>query len=57
MAATAGSALQVLAGEQFSVHGRYRQFLLLTWLGEQPGTLIEALQRLGLALAVDTVRR
>ncbi|HCV39848.1 MAG TPA: GntR family transcriptional regulator [Pseudomonas sp.] len=57
VAATAGSALQVLAGEQFSVHGRYRQFLLLTWLGEQPGTLIEALQRLGLALAVDTVRR
>ncbi|MEN5301202.1 aminotransferase class I/II-fold pyridoxal phosphate-dependent enzyme [Pseudomonas sp. TWI628] len=55
--ATAGSALQVLAGEQFSVHGRYRQCLALTWLGDQPGALIEALKSLARALAFDAIRR
>ncbi|PVZ39109.1 GntR family transcriptional regulator [Pseudomonas sp. CC120222-01a] len=57
VAATAGSALQVLAGEQFSVHGRYRQFLALTWLGEEPGALIEALEGLARGLAFDAIRR
>ncbi|MBO9549428.1 GntR family transcriptional regulator [Pseudomonas sp.] len=57
MAATAGSALQVLAGEQFSLHGRYRQHLALTWLGEQPKALVEALESLAGALAFGTIRR
>jgi hypothetical protein len=49
--------LQVLAGEQFGLDGRYRQFLALTWLGEQPKALVEALERLGRALAFDAIRR
>ena len=57
VAATAGSALQVLEGEQFSVHGRYRQFLALTWLGEQPKALIKALENLARGLAFDAIRR
>jgi len=57
VAATAGSALQVLAGEQFSLHGRYRQCLALTWLGEQPKALDEALQSLARALSFDAIRR
>lgn len=57
VAATADSALQVLEGEQFSLHGRHRQFLALSWLGEQPGVLIEALERLACALALDAIRR
>jgi DNA-binding transcriptional MocR family regulator len=57
VAASAGSALQVLAGEQFSLHGRYTQFLALTWLGEQPKALVEALENLARALAFDAIRR
>ncbi|RAS22252.1 MULTISPECIES: aminotransferase-like domain-containing protein [unclassified Pseudomonas] len=57
VAATADSALQVLAGEQFGLDGRYRQFLALTWLGEQPKALGEALERLARALAFDAIRR
>ncbi|MFJ4064347.1 aminotransferase class I/II-fold pyridoxal phosphate-dependent enzyme [Pseudomonas sp. NPDC089996] len=57
VAATAESALQVLAGEQFSAHGRYRQYLALTWLGEQPKALNEALESLARGLAFDAIRR
>ncbi len=50
-AALAGSALQALPGDWFSVQGGYSQWLALAWLGEHPGPLNEALQRLARALA------
>jgi len=50
-AALHGSALHVVAGEQFSLQGRYHQYLALTWMGEQPEALHEALCLLGQALA------
>jgi DNA-binding transcriptional MocR family regulator len=57
VAATADSTLQVLEGEQFSLHGRHRQCLALTWLGDQPKALVEALESLVRALAFDAIRR
>lgn len=57
MAATAGLELQVLPGEQFGLYGRYRQYLALTWLGEQPEALAEALENLAGGLAIGAIRR
>jgi len=48
--ALAGSALHALPGEQFSLQGRYRQYLALVWLGDQPGDLQQAVSRLAQAL-------
>ncbi|MDG9916921.1 aminotransferase class I/II-fold pyridoxal phosphate-dependent enzyme [Pseudomonas juntendi] len=48
--ALAGCALHALPGEQFSLHGRYRQHLALMWLGDCPGDLQQAVQRLAQAL-------
>lgn len=56
-AASADSALQVVAGEQFSLRGGYRQFRMLRWLGGQPDGLVAALQSLIRATTDDTVRR
>lgn len=49
-AALAGSALHVLAGEQFSLQGHYQQYLALTWLGGHPNDLQQAVIRLAQAL-------
>ncbi|RCL26399.1 GntR family transcriptional regulator [Pseudomonas sp. AFG_SD02_1510_Pfu_092] len=49
-AALAGTALHALPGSQFSLQGRYPQYLALVWLGEQPGELQLALERLAQAL-------
>ncbi|BBH46451.1 aminotransferase class I/II-fold pyridoxal phosphate-dependent enzyme [Pseudomonas sp. KU43P] len=57
VAAMAGTALAVMAGAQFSLQGRYRHCLLLTWTGEQPSALREAVFRLGEALAVHGAKR
>jgi len=48
--ALAGSALHALPGEQFSLQGRYQQYLALVWLGEQPEELQQAVNRLAQAL-------
>lgn len=48
--ALAGSALHALPGEQFSLQGRYQQYLALVWLGEQPEELRQAVNRLAQAL-------
>ncbi|MDZ3992393.1 aminotransferase class I/II-fold pyridoxal phosphate-dependent enzyme [Pseudomonas sp. Teo4] len=45
-----GPVLQVVPGQRYSALGHYRQHLALTWLGEQPQALVEALQGLALAL-------
>lgn len=50
-AVLAGSALQALPGDWFSVQGGYSQWLALAWLGEHPDPLNEALQRLARAIA------
>jgi DNA-binding transcriptional MocR family regulator len=49
--AMAGTVLPALAGAQFSAHGRYQHYLLLTWTGERPDALREAVCRLGETLA------
>ncbi|MFV3290497.1 aminotransferase class I/II-fold pyridoxal phosphate-dependent enzyme [Pseudomonas sp. NY11955] len=49
-AALAGSALHVLAGEQFGLQGRYRQYLALMWLGGHLDELQQAVGRLAQAL-------
>ena len=48
--ALAGSALHALPGEQFSLRGRYQQYLALVWLGDQPNELQQAVGRLAQAL-------
>lgn len=48
--ALAGSALHALPGEQFSLQGRYQQYLALVWLGDQPNELQQAVGRLAQAL-------
>lgn len=50
VAALAGSALHALPGGQFSLQGRYQQYLALVWLGDQPDDLQQALERLAQAL-------
>ena len=50
VAALAGSALHALPGWQFSLQGRYQQYLALVWLGDQPGDLQQAVERLAQAL-------
>ncbi|WEK28818.1 MAG: aminotransferase class I/II-fold pyridoxal phosphate-dependent enzyme [Candidatus Pseudomonas phytovorans] len=50
VAALAGSALHALPGGRFSLQGRYRQYLALVWLGDQPGDLQQAVERLAQAL-------
>ncbi|MGE8322985.1 MAG: GntR family transcriptional regulator [Pseudomonas sp.] len=48
--ALAGSALHALPGEQFSLQGRYQQYLALAWSGGQTGALQQAVERLAQAL-------
>lgn len=48
--ALAGSALHALPGEQFSLQGRYQQYLALVWLGDDLGELQQAVERLAQAL-------
>ncbi|MNE63668.1 hypothetical protein D3C80_1590320 [compost metagenome] len=50
VAALAGSALHALPGGQFSLQGRYQQYLALEWLGDHPGDLRQAVERLAQAL-------
>ncbi|MFJ4454260.1 GntR family transcriptional regulator [Pseudomonas sp. NPDC089392] len=49
-AAVAGSALHALPGVQFSLQGRYQQYLALAWVGGQPADLQQAVERLARAL-------
>ncbi|MDV5098913.1 aminotransferase class I/II-fold pyridoxal phosphate-dependent enzyme [Pseudomonas sp. LSJ-87] len=49
-AALAGSALHALPGEQFSLQGRYQQCLAMAWLGDHPGELQQAVERLAQVL-------
>lgn len=49
-AAVAGSALHALPGVQFSLQGRYQQYLALTWVGEQAADLQQAVERLARVL-------
>lgn len=49
--ALSGPALQVLAGARFSLQGRYLHYLALTWTGDRPEALSEALSRLKQVLA------
>ncbi|MNE83671.1 hypothetical protein D3C80_1805080 [compost metagenome] len=48
--AVAGSALHALPGVQFSLQGRYQQYLALTWVGEHAADLQQAVERLARAL-------
>ncbi|MCE5987454.1 GntR family transcriptional regulator [Pseudomonas sp. LM20] len=48
--ALAGSALHALPGEQFSLQGRYQQYLALAWLGDHPEELQQAVERLAQSL-------
>lgn len=57
VAALSGPALQVLAGSQFSVQGRYQQYLALTWAGDRPEALREAIYRLGQVLELRCGRQ
>ncbi|GLO07243.1 TPA: aminotransferase class I/II-fold pyridoxal phosphate-dependent enzyme [Pseudomonas putida] len=50
VAALAGSALHALPGRQFSLQGRYQQYMALVWLGDQPDDLQQAVERLAQAL-------
>lgn len=50
VAALAGTALHALPGKQFSLHGRYQQYLVLAWVGEQADALQQAVERLAQAL-------
>ena len=50
VAALAGTALHAVPGQQFSLQGRYQQYLSLVWLGDQPGDLQQAVGRLAQAL-------
>ncbi|CAI3804453.1 HTH-type transcriptional regulatory protein GabR [Pseudomonas sp. MM221] len=50
VAALAGSVLHALPGGEFSLQGRYQQYLALVWLGDQPGDLQQAVERLAQAL-------
>lgn len=56
-AALAGSPLHVLSGEQFSLQGRYTQYLALMWLGGHPDDLQQAVTRLAQALEPRCGRR
>lgn len=49
-ASLAGSALHALPGEQFSLQGRYQQCLAMAWLGDHPGELQQAVERLAQVL-------
>ncbi|MDH4549836.1 GntR family transcriptional regulator [Pseudomonas sp. BN607] len=49
-AALAGSALHALPGERFSSQGRFQQYMALVWLGDNPGELQQAVERLAQAL-------
>jgi hypothetical protein len=49
-AALAGTDLHALPGGQFSLQGRYQQYLALVWLGDQPGALQQAVEQLAQAL-------
>ncbi|MFK0310151.1 aminotransferase class I/II-fold pyridoxal phosphate-dependent enzyme [Pseudomonas sp. NPDC090233] len=53
-AALHGSALRVEAGEQFGLQGRYQQCLALSWVGDDPEPLQDALCLLAQALAVGS---
>ncbi|HEN8797825.1 aminotransferase class I/II-fold pyridoxal phosphate-dependent enzyme [Pseudomonas sp. CM25] len=48
--ALAGSALHALPGTQFSLQGRYQQYLALVWLGDDPDDLQQAVERLAQVL-------
>lgn len=50
VAALAGSALHALPGGQFSLQGRYQQYLALVWVGDQAAALQQAVERLAQAL-------
>lgn len=50
VAALAGSVLHALPGGQFSVQGRYQQYLALVWVGDQPEALQQSVERLAQAL-------
>ena len=49
-ASLAGSALHAMPGEQFSLQGRYQQCLAMAWLGDHPGELQQAVERLAQVL-------
>lgn len=49
MAAVAGSELYAMPGVEFSLQGRYRHYLALGWLGDDPVELQAAVERLARA--------